>query len=222
MQCDPLLAQRLQRIMWPKPLAMGLWSFGTATAKQTARDVAAYFGFSSDAPGSIQDRPPPPAPQRPGAQRAIEQIGQGASRRPEEVHNSGAVPSSAATPPTTASADQGNKAMGMTGKAGAGLGQRSGGKETSEQEKPRVQDALIPVVSSTQQPWKDFTEAYNRETRFLRPYPARGSLLVTGTVELETPRVIILVDARGWYDPKTRIFDPQNTRLQVRRVRYRS
>ncbi|KAK3904284.1 hypothetical protein C8A05DRAFT_13845 [Staphylotrichum tortipilum] len=218
MPCDPLLAQRLHRIMWPKPLAMGLWSFGTATVKQTSRDVAAYFGFSTDEPNSTQGRSPTPAPQKPGVQRAIEQIGHEATRRPEEVHNSGAMSSSAATPPATASAAQGNKAIGLLGKTGLN---QSSSKEASGQEKPRAEDSLIPVASSTTQSWKDFKEAYQRERRFFRPDPVRGSLLVSGTVELLAPRVIVYVDVRAWYDPKTRTYDTQNMNLDVRRIRRR-
>lgn len=216
MRCDPAVAQRLHRVLWPKPLAMGVWSFGTAAAKQTYRDVAAYFGFSSDDRGTTHGRSPPSTPHKPGSQRAIEQIGQEPARRPEKVHNSGAMPSSAATPTATASAAQGNnKAIGVLGKAGL---DRSSGKDTSGQEKPRVEDALIPVVSSTRQSWKDFAEAHNRERRFFRPDPVRGSLLVTGTVELIAPKAFVFVDVRAWYDPQTKTFDAQNTQLTVLRI----
>ena len=88
-------------------------------------------------------------------------------------------------------------------------------KETAEKEHRGLK---LPLGDAVSQPWKNLREAFIRERSALKPDPVRGSLLVSGLVEVHTAQAFIVVDVWGWYDPKTRSHSPGTVRLRVRRV----
>ena len=46
----------------------------------------------------------------------------------------------------------------------------------------------------------------------------RGSIVVSGLVELDIPLALVVVDVYGVWDPKTRAFDTNNTKFHLRRL----
>ncbi|KAK4041845.1 hypothetical protein C8A01DRAFT_34096 [Parachaetomium inaequale] len=208
---DPWIAKQLDRALNPRPLALGVWAFGTAMVKQTALDVAKYFGFASETPSSAPARPtlgpPPPLPSDPRAQvqNSLEQIRQQATRRPEEVDNRGSMSSSASAPSASPS-----KPIGV-GKPAPD----QNNQETSKQ-KPSAEDLVLSLAGS--EPWKKLKQTYDRERRPFRADPPRGSIYVSGLVELETPKAWVVFDVTMWYDPKTKARAPFTTSLYLRRI----
>jgi hypothetical protein len=49
-------------------------------------------------------------------------------------------------------------------------------------------------------------------------YPPRGSILVSGLVELDSPKAWLVFDVRAAWDPKTRSYDARSMHLQLRRM----
>jgi hypothetical protein len=49
-------------------------------------------------------------------------------------------------------------------------------------------------------------------------YPPRGSILVSGLVELDSPKAWLVFDVKAAWDPKTRSFDARSMHLQLRRM----
>lgn len=213
MPCDPSIARSLALVLWPRPVALGLWAFGTAMVKEQARQAAGYFGFASEDPNNTQARPNPgpqsplPSSPSPEVRKALERIRQGTTRRPDEVDDPSSMSSSAGAAPH-------DKAMGVPDKPA--VDQRGPSeKETVEREHRGLK---LPLGDAMSQPWKKLREAYVRERSALRPDPVRGSLLVSGLVEVQTTHACIVVDIWGWYDPKTKSHSPGTVRLRVRRV----
>jgi hypothetical protein len=49
-------------------------------------------------------------------------------------------------------------------------------------------------------------------------YPPRGSILVSGLIELDSPKAWLVIDVRAAWDPKTKQYDPRSMHLAMRRL----
>src|SRR6266536_1247718 len=49
-------------------------------------------------------------------------------------------------------------------------------------------------------------------------YPPRGSILISGLVEIDSPRAWLVFDVRAAWDPKTKTFDARSMSIQMRRT----
>ncbi|AEO69812.1 901bb8c6-2569-4447-ae21-f6fe5e5549f9 [Thermothielavioides terrestris] len=224
MRCDPYLVKYLNRVLWPQPMALGIWALGKEAAKQTASDVARYFGFALEDPTRPQTRPagpssnPPPLPTSPGPemQKALERIRQQTTRRPAEVNDPSAAASSsaAAAPAPTPTAPQ-DKAVDAPSKPNL--------DQSNSPDLPSPRGWFRELVFSIKKsrPWKTFQESFFREWQPLRPDPPRGSVLLSGVIELETPRAWIVVDTWAWYCPATNSIDTDSMRLVLRRIQHK-
>jgi hypothetical protein len=215
MPCDPWLARQLEHIMWPKPSALGSWAFGTETAKETVQEIARYFGFgpggpSSQTPPNSASPPPLPSSPSPEVQKALQRIRQETTKRPEEVKDPGSMTPSARASPSAPSTPH-DKGIGSPDNTASGQS-----KEETSGENSRAAELILSLPGL--QPWKRFKETYVRERGTITTPPPRGSITVSGLVELETPKAFVLIDILTWYDPKTNSFAPHSTRLYLRRV----
>lgn len=74
---------------------------------------------------------------------------------------------------------------------------------------------LIARYSYANVTWKYILAMNWKPLKDLAP---RGSILVSGLVELDTPAAWIVMDVMGVWDPKARMFDLDNSDFQIRRV----
>ncbi|KAK4097436.1 hypothetical protein N658DRAFT_510379 [Parathielavia hyrcaniae] len=226
-RCDSWTVNMINHYLWPKPVALGFWAFGTEAVKQTGHKVAKFLGFASDDSSSSQTtrqpRPsqspsipsPPPLPSSPGpqVQKELQRIRQEATRRPEQVKDPSSLSSSAGTTPDPRSTPH-DKAIGATDKPT--LDQDN--QKTPEQ-KPWL-DTVVQSFSSSE-PWKRFKETAARVRQFPRTDPARGSVLVTGLVGIDTPKANVVFDVIAWYDTKTKSYPPHSVRIYWRRTQHK-
>jgi hypothetical protein len=49
-------------------------------------------------------------------------------------------------------------------------------------------------------------------------YPPRGSILVSGLIELDSPKAWLVIDVTAAWDPKTKQYDPRSMYLGMRRL----
>jgi hypothetical protein len=49
-------------------------------------------------------------------------------------------------------------------------------------------------------------------------YPPRGSILVSGLIELDSPKAWLVIDVKAAWDPKTKQYDPRSMHLVMRRL----
>jgi hypothetical protein len=143
-------------------------------------------------------------------QKALQRIRQEATKRPEEVKDPGSMTPSARASPAAPSTPH-DKDIRSPDNSASGQS-----KQETSGENSRAAELILSLPGL--QPWKRFKEAYVRERGAILAPPPRGSIAVSGLVELETPKAIVLVDILTWYDPKTNAFAPHSTRLSLRRV----
>lgn len=52
-------------------------------------------------------------------------------------------------------------------------------------------------------------------------FPARGSILVSGMVEIDAPKAWLVFDVKAAWDPKTKEYDPRSMVVQLRRMQHK-
>ncbi|RYO98082.1 hypothetical protein DL764_007212 [Monosporascus ibericus] len=204
---------RVRRILWPSALAMSLWSFTGALMRQNATAAAKALGYEPKQQPTMT------------MQQTMERIHQ-QLQKPQPKTDSKA-PSS--LPSTKSQVFQGSSAdptspgaPASTGSSPAGVGgplpaapNAAAGKQKSAREIYGVKMAQ----EHTNGPWRAFKQRLVQTWRPLRDYPPRGSISVSGVVELDTPRARITVEAFAWWDPKTQKFDGRSLVLRWRSIR---
>jgi hypothetical protein len=80
-------------------------------------------------------------------------------------------------------------------------------KEISDPLHGRFAKSVLAFKSELQQKWKP-----------AKDYPPRGSILVTGFVEVDSPRAWLVFDVKAAWDPKTKTYDPRSMVLSLRRL----
>ena len=214
---DSAAAKMLGRVLWPRPVAVSFWSLSAALTRQKIAEVARYLGLEVDdgpgaQPGSLGPGSPHPLPTShgPRMQKALEQMRQQATKRPGEVDD----PRSMTPAPLDAPASSRNKASTAAGKVNA----------EGEDGRPSIKrlasvDTLRSAVGLS--PWQIFIKKYAQTWKPIRADPPRGSIAISGLVELETPKAWIVIDVLGWYHPEKRTFDEPSLWMPVRRFQYK-
>lgn len=230
---DSSVVHTVNRILWPSPLFLSTWAFAGAMIRTNIQDVLRALGSepgtSSDfrtpttpqgtptAPGSPS---PLPAQHHPDIQRALQALQKQATKRPGDVKDPRAMSSPGqseapypASPPSTQTPGT-SQAPDPTP-----------GKPTADSKKP---DALSPgraeaqAVASVPEPWKAFKRQLVKAWKRVPEPPPRGSVLVSGLVELEAPKGWTVVDVVAYWDPKTRQIDEKSMMVRLRRLQMRN
>ncbi|KAI8628871.1 hypothetical protein F5Y19DRAFT_475960 [Xylariaceae sp. FL1651] len=209
---DSLAVFRTRQALWPSALTLSLWSFSSALMTQNAITIAKFFGYETktDPLASMQQTierihqqlKKPPGKSDPDSSSSLPSPGQ-----TSESSATGALPSvdkrsagSTTTPETLGS--------------GAGVG-------NAVPSVPSAKDmyGIRTAQEHTSGPWDKFKQKLAQKWQKAPDYPPRGSISVSGLVEINTPRAIIIVDAYAWWDPQTEKFDPRTIVLRLRTVR---
>jgi hypothetical protein len=67
-----------------------------------------------------------------------------------------------------------------------------------------------------------FKQKFAEKWKPARAYPPRGSILVGGLVELDSPKAWLVFDVKAAYDPKTKDFDTPSMNLRLRRIQMKT
>lgn len=86
---------------------------------------------------------------------------------------------------------------------------------------PRAGNAYVAHVAQDQKggPWDLFKKNLVQKWRAPLAYPPRGSIRLTGLVEVSTSRGSLMVDCVAWWDPQMRKFDRRTLSLKLRATR---
>ena len=190
---------------------MSLWSFTGALMKQNASAVARVLGQEQ------KDQP------KANFQQTLDKIQQ-QLQRPQQKEDS---KSPSPLPPTNNSPVEPGSANNAPTATGTSTGVSSPlptapNQAASKQRSARDIYAVKMAQEHTSGPWQAFKQKLAQSWQPLRDYPPRGSISVSGVVELDTPRARITLDAFAWWDPKTEKFDGRSLVLRFRSIRPKS
>ncbi|KAI1496982.1 hypothetical protein F5X99DRAFT_398393 [Biscogniauxia marginata] len=217
---DSLVVFRLQRTLWPSALTISLWSFSGALMKQNALHVAKAFGYEPRTNPFV------------GVQQTMDRTHQHSKKPPSRPDSQ----TSSSSPPTKTQAADGSpmspvdksSASSTTARDALGSGAGISGVlptiPNAEPGKPKSAKDIY-MVKMTQEhtsgPWETFKRKLAETWRPLKDFPPRGSISVSGLVELHSPRAIITIDVNAWWDPKTETFHARSMNLRLKALRMR-
>ncbi|TRX94917.1 hypothetical protein FHL15_004002 [Xylaria flabelliformis] len=199
-----------RQALWPSALSVSLWSFTSALMTQNAMTIAKFFGYESQTDPLAT------------MQQTIEKIHQQLKKQPGKP--------SAVTPPlpsqgrtgdgsTTSRLPPVERAAGSTRTPEAmGTG---AGTDNALPTAPKAKDMYMirTAQEHTSGPWDAFNKSLAKKWRAPPAYPPRGSIRVSGLVEIITRRAIMTVDCVAWWDPQTKKYDRSTLSLSLRSIR---
>ncbi|KAG7137027.1 hypothetical protein HYQ45_005533 [Verticillium longisporum] len=189
---DSLTATQLHNILWPTAAAQSSWAYASTMAKQHWFQFQRLLGF---------DVPPPSGP--------FSQPRTAALDHPK-------FPSAGRQTPDGRSAD----APSGSGKGSADMqppsSAPSGGKTRFSKDVDPSLPSNVPQMST--RPFMEFLAKLRKTWEPARPHPPRGSIIVSGFVELESQNSFIVIDVIGFWDPKKRALDSKSSVMKARRI----
>ncbi|KAI0452376.1 hypothetical protein F5B21DRAFT_483895 [Xylaria acuta] len=202
---------RTRQALWPSAVSFSVWSFTSTLITQNAMIIAKFFGYETQT-DSLPDM-----------QQTIERIQQQLkkqSRKPSAVPpplpSEGRTGDGATTSPFP---PVDGRAAGST-RTPEAMGTGTG-EDNALPTVPKAKD--MHITHTTQEhrsgAWDSFKKSLVKKWRAPHAYPPRGSIRVSGLVEVNTPGAIMTVDCVAWWDPQTKKFDQRTLVLSLRAIR---
>ncbi|KAM0268892.1 hypothetical protein ACHAQH_009875 [Verticillium albo-atrum] len=172
---------QLENILWPTAVAQSTWAFTSTVFKQHWSQIQSLLGF---------DVPAPPGP--------FSQPRTAAFGHPKFPSSGRQTPDgSSAVGPSGSGKDSTDVQKSNTGP--------SGGKTSFLKDGALSHGDDVRQLSS--EPWIEFLKTLVQTWKPSRPSPPRGSIVVSGFVELETTKAFVVVDVTSYWDPIGKQFD---------------
>ncbi|KAI1436897.1 hypothetical protein GGR50DRAFT_179370 [Xylaria sp. CBS 124048] len=202
-----------RRALWPSALTSALWTFTRALVSQNVQTVTKLFDSETQNLSLTDVR---------GILRRIRrQLNKssetGSVSSPIQTQDRASSESTGSSLPSVDKRSTGSTTAPAT--LGSGSSVNNAMPAMSRAPEGSVLRALLDHTSG---PRYQFKKNFRQRWRGPTPYPPRGSIRLTGLVEIITPRHVITVDCVAWWDPQTRTFDAKSMRLVYRGVELRS
>ncbi|WQF84209.1 hypothetical protein CDEST_09223 [Colletotrichum destructivum] len=194
-EVDSFAVWRLKKVLWPEAMALSTWAFTSTLVKQHLTEFSRALGFASSTPAHSF----PPV--------------QGGNMQQKAE---GPLPSANRQTPDGTPAENASHSVSKTADSRQEDGLQSGGRTNF------VRDTAMAHVEGmkqiTQGPVREFLRKLQQTWRQPRQYPPRGCVMVSGFVECDLPKAMVLIDVWGFWDPRTKSFHPGSTILNLRRI----
>jgi hypothetical protein len=210
MPVDSLTVFRIRQALWPSALTQSLWSFSKVLIKQDTAAVAGMLG--------IQWKPP----HQPSFESILAQHKKGSTSEPgnpEQPADGTSPPAQPATrdlgEPTGPDPNRASdKAPDATWKeiakwVRADAESNRGGKENAPAPSPLQVHLYFALMA--------FKQKFSQTWRPAPCYPPRGSIIVSGLIELDSPKAWLVMDVKAAWDPKTKEYDARSMQVVMRR-----
>lgn len=193
MPVDADIVFKMRRILWPSVFGQSFWSFGKTLLNQHAATVGEFFGIQ-------------PAPQN-----SFEEILAKHTKRPMITSGKTDESSGNSVPPRSYPESASGKTIPESPTAAK--------DETGLVNSPSFTGSLLSTMQfHTGSALMAFKTTFLQTWKSARTYPPRGSIIVSGLVELDAPRAWLVVDIKAAWDPKTKSFDRKSMNLSIRRM----
>lgn len=209
MPVDSLTVFRIRQALWPSALTQSLFSFSKVLFWHDTSTIGGMFG--------TQTKPQPP----------VDDIISQAMKRPSAQSGTPNQPAEeTASPPTSATSrnleepplPNPNHAVDkITPKR---LDEVNKEFEAAQQSFKKIQKQVKDdsMKLHLRKAYLAFRMKFAQTWRPAPNYPPRGSIVVSGLIELDSPKAWLLVDVKAAWDPKTKQYDPRSMHVVMRRL----
>lgn len=213
MPVDSLTVFRIRQALWPSALTRSLWSFSKVLFWHDTSAIGGILG--------IQTKPQP----------SVDTILSQAMKRPSAQSNSPKQPAEENASPPNATASRTLEEPPRPDP------NHVPDKSTPEQldELKKELEAAHQQLEKLQREIKDDSLKLHLQKAYMafkmkfaqtwRPapnYPPRGSIIVSGLIELDSPKAWIVVDVKAAWDPKTKQYDARSMQVVMRRLQMKT
>lgn len=202
MPVDSLTVSRVRRALWPTPMFQAVWAFITVQSTQNLTRIGTVLGRETKPQPTFEAlvalhkarSPPTPTTSNNAGVTTVP-----TTRTPD--------PSGAPKQPNIMNAPPTKKTQPIA----------------EESEKPIYTgiEVVKPSFAQIQEHMKTariaFRQKFNSVWTPPVEFPSRGSIFVSGLVEIGGKKGLVVLEVRSFWDPKTKAFDIRNTRLELKR-----
>jgi len=211
MPVDSLTVFRIRQALWPSSLAQSFYGFFKVLVVQDIRIFGEKLGLVE--------------PRRQPSFEAL--IARHLNKQSIDPGKPGVVPNGGSLKPPTLGNSKQSMPDGIVSKE-SGTTAKSSPDNDDKQAKLEARQAELETEIRNRV--RDFKVAHffrplvafkNKFTQTWRPapnYPPRGSVILSGLVEIDSPKAWIVIDVKAAYDPKTKTFDSRCMSLALRRL----
>ncbi|KAK8113492.1 hypothetical protein PG984_014018 [Apiospora sp. TS-2023a] len=214
---DSAVAMRLRNVLWPSAMTLSTWAFTTELFKQNLNSVAKYFGFESQSPEPSADIQATLdkirrqlAKGQPKAPDAKEQSPL-ASPKTQSVDGSETSTTTAMSPSSTSDS--------TTTPDPSGPGPKANGAASDKPASAKNMYGIRQMSDHTSGPWQTFKRKFGQSWKPAGNLPPRGSIGVSGMVEVTCPTATMTVEIWAYWDPQAKKFDPKTIQMRLKPIR---
>lgn len=234
MPVDSLTVFRIRQALWPSAVTMSMWSWWKVLLSQDPSQTAGW-----PSPSETKGIPGMPSKGRPltldefVSKNYPRQSSKDPGKTDDSVKDENAPqqPSLQDIEEYIEKAKQQNQALKLKvaeekrKAANDRIGNKTDLPKTSSLESgnapaanPQENPYLIGLKLHALRAYVAFKQKFAQTWRPAPNYPPRGSILVSGLVELEAPLAWIVVDVKAAWDPKTKSYDSRSMQMMLRRL----
>ncbi|KAK8065191.1 hypothetical protein PG997_011938 [Apiospora hydei] len=218
---DSNVALKIKNVLWPTALTLSTWAFTTELFKQNLQATARYFGYetqsrdpSADMQATLDKIRRQLAKGQPKAPDAKEQSPL-ASPKTQSVDGSETASSTTMSPSSTAGS---SPPTATTSPDPSGPGPKAG---ADPDKKASAKDfyGIRQMSDHTSGPWQTFKRKFGQTWKPAGNLPPRGSIGVSGLVEVACPTATMTVEIWAFWDPQAKKFDPKTIQMRLKPIR---
>ena len=180
--------------MWPSPIFLSTLSFLKVLVGDEYKRLASKLGISSS---------PPPL--------SMEQV----LARHQQMMKNTPAPSPDGPPSQSPASGSGTKAI--TGPTAEESTLAEKGHEVEVRQPRTGMQIGVGMHTYLIRPMMAFRTKLAETWRLAPDYAPRGSILVSGLVEIDSPKAWLVFDVKAGYDPKERTWDRRSMKVKLRR-----
>jgi hypothetical protein len=203
MPVDSLTVFKIRQALWPSALAKSFWNFTKVLVTDDIKRIAKMLGFKSSSQTSMEQVLARHAKQFPNGM-----VKEGGPSKDDVPSKNGPLPR------PRRSLDDANQAMVKAPVTDKPSPPAQAPDNGASQAKAVVQSIGLHFIG----PMLAFKSKLAQTWRPAPNYPPRGCIIVSGLVELDSPKAWLVVDVKAAWDPKTRTYDPRSMHLGLRRM----
>jgi hypothetical protein len=195
MSVDSGTVFKIRSALWPSALAKSFWSFIKVMVTDDAKKVARIIGLPSGAP--------PPT---------IDQL----LARHQQIMKGG--PPTKDGPPKAKQPQLLGDSQNTMMPVPANTSVTSKPTLAEEESESKLKKIVLGVTSHYERGLTAFKMKLKQTWRPAPNYPPRGSIMVQGLVEIDSPRAWLVFDVKAAWDPKTKTYDSRSLHIALRRM----
>ena len=196
MPVDAATVFKIRQVLWPSAIMQSLWNFTKVLFVEDSKRVAGMLGIQTQNP-------------------QLQSIDQLLARQQQMMKS---IPNKDGPNPLPAGTEDASKSV---MKVPTPLPPGPQGRNPDDEELGVGEKIAVALAQRFFAPLLAFRSKLKQTWRPAPSYPPRGSIILSGMVELESTLAYLVFDIKAAWDPATKSYDSRSMQLQLRRFQWK-